>query len=66
MEKVIKQPELQNMLGISRGTLFNMRNSGDLPAPIKISSRCVGWLQSEIDEWLRSRPRAERFSGLQS
>ncbi|WP_224798112.1 helix-turn-helix transcriptional regulator [Idiomarina abyssalis] len=66
MDKIVKQPELIKALGVSRGTLFNMRRDGTIPAPRKISSRCVGWLQSEIDEWLKSRPSAERFSGLQS
>lgn len=64
MEKIIKQPELIKALGISRGTLFNMRKEGKIPAPRKISSRCVGWLQSDIDKWLQSRPIVERFSGL--
>ena len=66
LDKVIKQPELINMLGISRGTLFNMRNNGEIPQPRKISTRCIGWLQSDINEWLKSRPFIDQFSGLQN
>ncbi|RUO68673.1 helix-turn-helix transcriptional regulator [Pseudidiomarina salinarum] len=62
MNQVILQPQLVKMLGISRSTLHKLRVNNEIPAPRVISSRCVGWLQSEIDEWLESRPRATGFS----
>ena len=32
-----------------------MEKRGDLPPKVKISSRAVGWLESDIEDWLETR-----------
>jgi len=53
--KIIRPKELANMLSISISTLYKMQNDGQLPDKVKISSHAVGWLRSEIEEWLGKR-----------
>jgi predicted DNA-binding transcriptional regulator AlpA len=35
-----------------------MENRGELPPRFKISTRAVGWLESDIEEWLLNRSKS--------
>lgn len=41
--------------GLSRSTIYSMITEGRFPAPVHLAARAVGWLESEIDEWLSCR-----------
>jgi excisionase family DNA binding protein len=45
--------ELAQALGISRTTLYQLRASGRLPLPQRLSRRPL-WLRSEIEAWARA------------
>ncbi|WP_441001154.1 helix-turn-helix transcriptional regulator [Fodinibius sp. SL11] len=53
--KIIRPKELANMLSISISTLYKMQDEGQLPPKIKISNNAVGWLRTDIEEWLSQR-----------
>jgi len=54
-ERVIRPKELCRLIGLSRQTLWRLYKSGELPPPRQLSARNVGWLYSEIVQWLRDR-----------
>jgi prophage regulatory protein len=54
--KVIRPTELAEKLSLSTVTLWRMEKRGELPPRRKISKRIVGWLESDIEEWLKERP----------
>lgn len=56
--RVIRRPEVETLTGIPRSTLYAKIATGDFPAPIKIGQRAVGWLESEVNDWLSSRQRS--------
>lgn len=41
---------------ISASTLWRWTQTGIFPAPKQIGPNRVGWLSSEIEEWMNSRP----------
>lgn len=51
--KIIRPKQLANKLGISKQTLWRMKD--ELPPPIRIGKRAKGWLQQDILEWLEER-----------
>ncbi len=53
---VSRRPAVQRRIGLSRSTIYAKMAEGDFPRPIKLGKRAVGWLDSDIDEWLESRP----------
>lgn len=61
--RVIRRPEVEALTGIPRSTLYAKIASGDFPAPIKIGQRAVGWLESEVHEWLSSCQRSTKKLG---
>ncbi|MBO6573156.1 MAG: AlpA family phage regulatory protein [Balneola sp.] len=52
--KVIRPKQLAKILSISTVTLWRMEKRGELPPRKRISTRAVGWLESDIEEWLNS------------
>ena len=54
--KLIRPNELAEMLSVSLPTLWRMEKRGNLPPKRQISKRAVGWLDTDIKEWLESRP----------
>lgn len=58
---VIRFPEVKSRCGISHSNIYNQINQGTFPKPIRLGERAVGWLSSEIDDWL-SRKAEERLA----
>jgi prophage regulatory protein len=52
--KIIRLPDVEQRSGISRSTIYRYMNAGNFPKTIKIGLRAVGWLESDIDAWIRS------------
>lgn len=46
--RLLSISEVVYSLGISKPTLYRGIKSGNLPAPVKISARRVGWRSSDI------------------
>jgi predicted DNA-binding transcriptional regulator AlpA len=41
---------------MSASTIWRMEQAGTFPKRRRIGRQLVGWLESEIDTWLRDRP----------
>jgi prophage regulatory protein len=58
--QIIRPSSLAELLQISKVSLWRMEKRGELPPRKKLSDsgRAVGWLESDIKEWLENRPNA--------
>lgn len=56
--KIVRPAELAESLSVSTVTLWRMQKRGELPPKRQISSGVVGWLYSDLEEWLKDRPLA--------
>lgn len=54
-ERLLRWPEVKHRVGISRSQVHALILKGQFPAPRKLGARSSAWLQSSIDEWIRSR-----------
>jgi prophage regulatory protein len=52
----LEKTEAANYLSLSIDTFARGVQSGHIPKPRQLTSRRVGWLTRELDEWLESRP----------
>jgi prophage regulatory protein len=41
--------------GLSRSTIWRLERRGVFPKHRRLSTNAVGWLEQEIDQWVRSR-----------
>ena len=58
-ERVIRKPELIAKIGLSDPSIYRREMKGEFPKRIPLGGHSVGWLESEVNEWLRKRA-AER------
>jgi prophage regulatory protein len=45
---------------MSRSTVYSYIGEGRFPAPVSISTRCVAWVEGEVDRWISDRITAHR------
>ena len=57
MERLLKLGDIERMTGLSKMTIYRLRSSGQFPPGIRVGDRAVRWLESELVEWLKTRPR---------
>ena len=54
-ESFLRLPEAQVRTGLSRSTIYEYMKQRHFPASICLGPRSVGWISSEIDDWIESR-----------
>ncbi len=59
----LRFPEVRQLTGLSRSTLWRMEREGAFPARRKLSARSVGWLASEVKIWTEQRTRVAYAAG---
>lgn len=52
---VLRLPEVKKMTGLSRSSIYAMVANKSFPKPIKLGERAVGWLETEVAEWIASK-----------
>lgn len=57
---IIRAKQVQAMTGLSKSSIYQMMQDGSFPQKIRIGIHSVGWLQSEIDQWITSRIEQSR------
>ena len=62
--RILRLPEVMARTGLSRTTIYRWRLAGRFPQPVRLGTRCVGWIESEVEAWLRER-MAERRGGAE-
>ena len=64
--KIMKLHEVVGTTGIARSSLYKMIAAGTFPKPIQLGQRSVGWIESEVQSWIKSRIEHSRGSQLSS
>ncbi len=62
--RIMKRPEVENVTGLSRSSIYAKMENGTFPQAVKLSTRSVGWLEHEIQAWLENRVVASRKGGM--
>jgi prophage regulatory protein len=57
-ERILRASEVCRRAGFGKSTLYTMLNAGEFPAGIRVTKRNVGWRESEVEAWIKSRPTA--------
>ena len=49
---ILRRKQVESRTGLSCSTIYLRIKKGTFPKPIKLGERAVGWLESEIYDWL--------------
>ena len=61
-DKLLRLPEVKNRTGLSRSTIYNRIADGTFPKSVSLGQRAVGWIEAEVDEWIKSRIEVRSYS----
>ena len=61
--RFLRLPEVKARTGLSRSTIYVRLDQGRFPRPVSLGSRAVGWIEAEVDEWIRERIEESRGEG---
>ncbi|MGT3244547.1 helix-turn-helix transcriptional regulator [Yersinia enterocolitica] len=59
-QSLIRLSEVQRRTGYSKVWIYRLISQGRFPSSIKIGSRSIAFVESEIDEWINQRIAASR------
>lgn len=52
MNAILRLPAVKARTGLSRSTIYLRVSDGSFPSPISLGARSVGWVESDIEEWI--------------
>lgn len=55
MDNLIRPNKLAEILGVSKPTLYRRMKEPDFPRKVRISSKAVGFKESEVIAWIESK-----------
>ncbi|MBA2920651.1 AlpA family phage regulatory protein [Sphingomonas sp. MAH-20] len=53
-DRILRISTVLAKTGLSRSTMYRKIDQGTFPRQVKISDRCAGWYESEVEAWLRN------------
>lgn len=61
VSRVLRLKQVQERVGLGRSTIYDRMNPNSprydstFPKPIKLGIAAIGWIEAEIDAWIKSR-----------
>ena len=53
-DRLMRMPDVINMTGLPRSTIYLKMKHNEFPQQVRISSRSVAWIESEIQSWINN------------
>lgn len=60
MQTILRLPSVKARTGLSRSTIYLRISEGRFPTPVSLGGRAVGWVESEINDWVTKHIEASR------
>ena len=57
---ILRLPQVKLKVGLSRSSIYSAVAERRFPQPVRVGARAVGWLESEVDDWLNNRVALSR------
>lgn len=62
-DTILRLPAVKALTGLSRSAIYSRISDGTFPKQVPLGSpRAVGWLESEIDAWIKQQVEYSRRS----
>jgi prophage regulatory protein len=58
MNKLLRLPQVKELTGLGRSTIYRLMENGEFPRQVAISRGAIGWRESDIQAWIESRQLA--------
>jgi prophage regulatory protein len=62
---LLRRPQVEQRTGLPRSSLYEYIKDGRFPRPVRLGPRAVGWLESEVSDWINTRVKLARQNRTQ-
>ena len=59
-DRFLRLPEVKTITSLSRSTIYLRMEEGAFPRSVSLGGRAVGWVESEVLEWVTRRIEISR------
>lgn len=53
-DRILRLKTVLERTGLSRSTMYRKMQNGTFPKNLQISTRCTGWRESAVNEWMHN------------
>jgi prophage regulatory protein len=53
-DRILRLDAVLERTGLSRATLYRKIHDGTFPRQVRIATRCTGWRESAVNEWMQN------------
>ena len=57
---ILRRKQVEKRVGLSKSVIYERMATDQFPKCISLGGRAVGWLESEVEDWIADRVRAPR------
>ena len=58
--RILRLHQIKERTGLSRSTIYLLIKGGQFNPPISLGARAVGWLETDVSEFIEARIKASR------
>ncbi|WYX26830.1 AlpA family transcriptional regulator [Achromobacter xylosoxidans] len=55
---MLRRAEVEARTGFKRAHIYSLIKEGRFPKPVPLGVRAVGWVSTEVDQWINDRLQA--------
>ena len=57
-DRLVGIHEVQELTSLSHSSLYSFMRQGLFPKPLRVGPKAVRWLESDLQQWMETRPKA--------
>ena len=54
-ERILRRTEVETVTGLGRSVIYELMADDEFPQQVPLHGRAVGWVESEIQNWISER-----------
>lgn len=58
--RILRLSEVIYRTGLARSTIYKLMKDQEFPQAVPLMVRAVGWIESEVDDWIVSKVRLRK------
>lgn len=62
---ILRRRMVEARTGLRKSTIYLLMKKSQFPLPVRLSERAVGWLESDIEQWLDERTKVVNAGAME-